>query len=352
MKLVSSVYYTSSVKMGGVADESVDLIVTSPPYPMIAMWDEIFSDLSGETCNALSEQDGNAAFEHMHTSLKPVWAECWRVLKPGAFACINIGDATRKLGDNFRLYANHARIIQDMTALGLDVLPMIHWFKPTNSPTKFMGSGTLPAGAYVTLEHEYILIFRKGGKRVFSRAEQDVRRRSAFFWEERNEWFSDVWTFKGAGQILAGELSEKAARERSGAFPFELPNRLINMYSIIGDRVLDPFLGTGTTLSASLVNGRSCIGYEIDSGLSGVISKTAESASERAYDFVENRLNGHRVFVQTYLEKKGGMKYISENYGFPVVTRMETDLKFPVLTVLRAENPGEQQNRFEAEYSV
>ncbi len=83
-----------------------------------------------------------------------------------------------------------------------------------------MGSGMLPAGAYVTLEHEYVLIFRKGGKRTFpSQNQAERRRRSAFFWEERNRWFSDVWDFKGERQRLNGSDIDR----RSAAFPFELP---------------------------------------------------------------------------------------------------------------------------------
>ena len=331
MKLESAVYYKSSMEMKELGDNSVDLVVTSPPYPMIAMWDGIFSSMSKAAADALSAGDGNTAFEQMHMSLDTVWTECGRVLKPGSFACINIGDATRKLGEDFRLYPNHARIIRAMTALGFDTLPMIHWFKPTNSPTKFMGSGMLPAGAYVTLEHEYILIFRKGGKRSFPPAQQSLRRRSAFFWEERNEWFSDVWDFKGAGQSLSSGRENRAARERSGAFPFELPHRLINMYSIIGDTVLDPFLGTGTSLAAAMVNGRACVGYETDRGLKVLISDSADRAADEAAVISGGRLRRHQSFIEGYREKRGSIKYENCAYGFPVITRQEKELLLPVL---------------------
>ena len=103
--------------------------------------------------------------------------------------------------------------------MGFTNLPEIIWRKPTNSPNKFMGSGMLPAGAYVTLEHEFILIFRKGGKRIFkSDAEKLKRQQSAFFWEERNVWFSDLWTLTGTNQ----KLNNKNSRERSAAYPFDL----------------------------------------------------------------------------------------------------------------------------------
>jgi DNA modification methylase len=185
-----------------------------------------------------------ACFEAQHQALDAVWAECARVLADGGFLCVNIGDATRSLNDQFCLYPNHARILTAAMRLGLTPLPDILWRKPNNSPNKFMGSGTLPAGAYVTYEHEYILILRKGGKRQFSKEEQARRAASAYFWEERNQWFSDLWTdLLGADQ----RLLDPEARARSAAYPLELPYRLILMYSIEGDVVLDPFVGTGTT---------------------------------------------------------------------------------------------------------
>ena len=95
--------------------------------------------------------------------------------------------------------------------------------------------------------------------------------RSAFFWEERNRWFSDVWDFKGTVQGLDhGDL-----RSRSGAYPLELAFRLINMYSLYEDTVLDPFLGTGTTTLASIACGRNSIGIEIDRAFSSFIFEQA-----------------------------------------------------------------------------
>src|SRR4051812_43435436 len=87
---------------------SVALVVTSPPYPMIEMWDELFSQHNTATGIALKAEEGRKAFETMHEELDRVWEELERVLIPGGIACINIGDATRKLGDAFALYANHA----------------------------------------------------------------------------------------------------------------------------------------------------------------------------------------------------------------------------------------------------
>ncbi|MFW6286491.1 MAG: DNA-methyltransferase, partial [Candidatus Sumerlaeota bacterium] len=183
LKTTHSVFPSSAIDMSVLPDASVDLVVTSPPYPMIEMWDRIFAGQDADIGAALADKDGPAAFEKMHCVLDAVWRECERVLRAGGFACINIGDATRKVGDNFRLYTNHSRITNFCENLGFQSLPAILWRKQTNAPNKFMGSGMLPAGAYVTLEHEYILVFRKGDKRVFDAEEKNRRRRSAYFWE-------------------------------------------------------------------------------------------------------------------------------------------------------------------------
>jgi DNA modification methylase len=180
--------------MSAVEDRSIHLVVTSPPYPMIEMWDDHFSAADSTIGKALKRSDTDRAFELMHQELDGIWRELKRVLAPGGIACINIGDATRTIQGNFRLFANHARIISMFQSMGIYQLPTILWRKTTNAPNKFMGSGMMPPGAYVTLEHEYILVFRNGPKREFSADYQkQMRRQSAYFWEERNLWFSDVW---------------------------------------------------------------------------------------------------------------------------------------------------------------
>jgi len=241
--------------------DSVELVVTSPPYPMIEMWDDTFAALDAGIEAALDDGDGDRAFALMHDVLDAVWAEVERVLAPGGIACINVGDATRTLGEDFRCYPNHAEVTNRLTARGLGSLPDLVWRKPANSAAKFMGSGMLPPNAYPTLEHEHVLVFRNGGTRPFP-AGDDRRYESAYFWEERNEWFSDLWDVRGQAQDL-----EAGLRERSGAFPFTVPYRLVSMFSVYGDTVLDPFLGTGTTTLAAAVAGRNSVGYERDEGL-------------------------------------------------------------------------------------
>ncbi len=345
MKTNHKIIFNNAIDMEGVLSESVDLMVTSPPYPMIKMWDEMFGRQSASVRKALGKEDGPKAFELMHQLMDPVWEEVYRVLKVGGFACINIGDATRTTNKNFVLYPNHMRILRAALELGFSALPCILWRKQTNAPNKFMGSGMLPAGAYVTLEHEYILILRKGPKRKFKKEEdKKIRRESAVFWEERNRWFSDVWfDVKGLPQTL----NDKDARLRSAAYPFEVAYRLINMYSVKGDTVIDPFLGTGTTTAAAIASGRNSIGYEIDRSLENVIDRIKDVIVGSSMKVIRKRLAKHIEFVIQQGKNEGRFKYDNLHYGFPVMTLQEKELLLnDPLKIMKPE-----EDSFEVKYS-
>lgn len=310
-----------------LADESVSLVVTSPPYPMVEMWDDVFSTLSETVAASLDAGDGQAAFDAMHDVLHETWVEVERVLEPGGIACINVGDATRTIDGSFRLYPNHARILESLQTVGLNPLPDVLWRKPTNSAAKFMGSGTRPPNAYVTLEHEYILVARKGGLR---RPDPECRDRSAFFWEERNEWFSDVWTFTGQRQDGAA-----GGRDRTGAYPRLLPSRLINMYSVQGDTVLDPFWGTGTTTRAAMCSRRNSVGIELDPDLVTDFDPGDIPAESRARS--RARLTAHAEFVANRGEAPG---YEASHYDTRVITNGERDIRLPIATDVRRDGAG------------
>lgn len=320
----------NSQNLEKIEDESVNLIVTSPPYPMIEMWDEVFSSLNPAIEEALNNENGFEAYDLMNKELNKVWAEVDRVLVPGGIACINIGDATRKIGDSFQLYSNHSRIICCFEHMGYQVLPDILWRKQSNKPNKFMGSGMLPPNAYVTLEHEYILIFRKGGNREFKKQEEKEHRRgSAYFWEERNKWFSDVWEdVKGTSQ----KMQNKELRNRNGAYPFELAYRLINMYSVKGDTVLDPFLGTGTTIIAAIASGRNSVGYEIDPNFKEFIVDGILDSKDSSNEYISERINNHINFVNERVVEKGPLKHESDIYNFAVMTSQERKSSFQYIT--------------------
>jgi hypothetical protein len=183
-----------------------------------------------------------------------------------------------------------------------------------------MGSGMYPPGAYVTFEHEYILILRKGNKREFkSLKEKENRRKSAYFWEERNIWFSDVWDFKGKSQSL--KLSK--SRNRSGAYPFELAYRLINMYSVKGDTVLDPFLGTGTTLLATMATERNGIGIEIDDEICKNMFPDLNNITKSLNEYIDKRFKRHVNFVNDQKFNGKNKFYFNENHEIDVKTKQE-----------------------------
>ncbi len=278
-------FFADSRRMPELEDESIHLIVTSPPYPMIKMWDELFQRLDPKT-NRLMHQIQTTTrdkqerlvaetYTQMHQALAHVWKESYRVLCPGGLLCINIGDATRTIAGTFRLFPNHARIIEICQELGFLSLPYLSWRKPTNRPNAFLGSGFLPTNGYVTLDLEHILIFRKGGPRRIPR--HDARRyASRFSKRERDIWFSQTWTLPGTGQNRS-EISRRTA-----AYPIEVPCRLIRMFSILGDTILDPFLGTGTTIRAAQTLERNSIGYEVDKGLRSLLKRELGESVEFA----------------------------------------------------------------------
>jgi len=328
MKTTHKVYFKSSTDMSDVESDSVDLMITSPPYPMIEMWDELFSSLNEDIKFALEEGEGKRAFDLMHGELNKVWKETVRVLKKGGIACVNVGDATRKINKNFQLFPNQGKITDFYLNNGCIVLPYILWRKPTNSPNKFMGSGMLPSNAYITLEHEYILIFRKGaGMRRFA-PKLEERYNSAYFWEERNNWFSDVWMgLTGTNQKINKNNGENGKlRERSAAYPLQLPYRLISMYSIYGDTVLDPFWGTGTTSLAAMATARNSIGYEINPEFLDLYKKSVTNIEEVTISINNSRIQNHLDFLTHYKKKGKEINHESTYYRFPVVTTQEQEI--------------------------
>ncbi len=343
MKTQSKIIFGNSNNMDEIESQSINLVVTSPPYPMIEMWDGLFSDLNPKIKEALDDKEGPKAYELMNQELNKTWKEVDRVLIEGGIVCINVGDATRKLGDTFQLYPNHSKITYYFERMGYQILPLIIWKKSSNKPNKYMGSGMIPPNAYVTLEHEYMLLFRNKGIRTFKN--KKIRYKSAYFWEERHLWFSDIWyDLSGVSQ----DLNYKNLRERSAAYPFELAYRIINMYSVDGDIVLDPYLGTATTTIASMCSGRNSIGYEINKNFSELINSKIGEISDLSKKIVSKRIENHRDFVKVREKKKGKLKHKSEKYSFPVMTSQERDIEFKIIE--KIEEKGNLFNVFYKKY--
>lgn len=233
---MSRIYFHDSADMHEIESSSAHLIVTSPPYPMIAKWDSLF---------------GTVDFKEQHHKLNSVWKECYRILVDGGIACINIGDATRTINKNFCCYPNFAKVTMDMMHLGFVPLIPILWKKISNRPNAFLGSGMIPPNGYISQDCEYIAIFRKGSLRKFP-AKDENRYNSSFTFEERNQWFQQIW-----------EINGDRGASKTSAFPEEIPYRLIRMFSCIGDTVVDPFTGTGTTMRVCDSLDRNFVGYEL-----------------------------------------------------------------------------------------
>lgn len=327
MQTNHTIYNKDARDLSAIEDNSVELVITSPPYPMIEQWDDLFITLDGRIEQRLDDGDRDTAWDLMHSSLEPVWHQLQRVVTDGGIVCINIGDATRTIDGDFQRYPNHGRITKTMRNLGFQPLPTILWRKPTNKATKFMGSGMRPPNAYTTLEHEHILVFRNGSLR--EDFPKNARDESAYFREERNKWFSDLWTgIVGERQEIATGTDDGELRQRTGAYPFEIPYRLINMFSVYGDTVLDPFWGTGTTTTAAMLTGRNSIGYELEDTLIKDFQNRLDDIENESETLLGNRISRHREHAQTEQENGTDYTYRAEKYGFPVRTGQEQGITF------------------------
>jgi site-specific DNA-methyltransferase (cytosine-N4-specific) len=190
----------------------------------------------------------------MHEFLRQTWEKCYAVLVDGGLMCVNIGDAICK---GSVVYPNHARILELCIGIGFTAMPYILWKKPSNRSNAFLGSGMLPPNGIVTQDCEYVLIFRKGTSRKY-KVNDPIRLKSSYTKQERNVWFSQVWDVKGVKQDIES-IPRRVAR-----FPEEIPRRLIQMFSIEGETVLDPYVGSGTTMMVGRRLKRKVIGFEID----------------------------------------------------------------------------------------
>lgn len=234
-----------SRKMKELHDSSVDLIVTSPPY-----WN--LKDYGSEGQIGY-DQTLNEYFD----DLQRVFSECYRVLKPGRRLCINIGDQFARAIDygRYKVIPLHAEVIVRCERIGFDYMGSIIWQKKTTMNTTggatVMGSYPYPPNGMIEIDYEFILIFKKPGKP--EKVPEEIKEKSKLNKEEWKEYFSGHWKIPGVRQ-----------KEHQAMFPEEVPRRLIKMYSYINDTVLDPFLGSGTTVKVALELQRNAIGYEIN----------------------------------------------------------------------------------------
>ena len=242
------IYFQDAINIKKLKERSVHLVVTSPPYWKIKDYDN-------------KDQIGyNDSLNDYIKKLNRIWKECIRVLHPGCKLCINIGDQFLRAIKNKRVYQIiplHSLLVNNiLTNFRDDVvyLGSINWNKVSTSNTSggghIMGSIFFPRNGYFFINREYVAIFRKYGKDP--KPDPEVKEKSRISLEEWRIFFKDTWNFPGINQDIHDAM-----------FPEELPRRLIRMYSFVGDIVLDPFLGTGTTSKVASDLGRNSIGFEI-----------------------------------------------------------------------------------------
>jgi DNA modification methylase len=246
LKNIHKIIHGDSRQMTLLADNSVHLVITSPPY-----WQ--LKDYGTEDQIGFHE-----SYESYINNLNLVWKECHRVLHPGCRLCINIGDqfARAVYYGRYKVIPIRTEIIKFCETIGFDYMGAVIWQKVTTCNTTggatIMGSFPYPRNGILKLDYEFILLFKKQGIPPAPTKEQ--KELSIITKDDWNTYFSGHWYFAGAKQD--GHIA---------MFPEELPARLIKMFSFSGETVLDPFLGSGTTALAARNLGRSSVGYEINS---------------------------------------------------------------------------------------
>ncbi len=259
------IIFGDSRKMAMVADESVQLIITSPPYWQLKDYG---------TDNQIGFND---SYEEYINNLNLVWQECYRVLAPGCKLCINIGDqfARSVYYGRYKVIPIRTEIIRFCETLGMDYMGAIIWQKATTMNTSgggaIMGSFPYPRNGILKMDYEFILLFKKLGNPPKPTSEQ--KKLSVISKDEWNQYFSSHWNFTGVKQL--GHIA---------MFPEELPKRLIKMFSFVGETVLDPFIGSGTTSLAAKKLSRNSIGYEINKDFRNLIDEKLNGTQQNLFE--------------------------------------------------------------------
>lgn len=252
LQTVHRIYHGDARIMSELGREpSIHLVVTSPPY-----W--TLKEYNGKTTpEQLGSMDDYSSFMG---ELDSVWRRCFELLVPGGRMCVVVGDvclSRRKAGRHY-VVPLHADISVRARELGFDYLTPIYWSKIANASTEVEGNGSPFLGkpyepnAIIKNDVEYILIFRKPGG--YRHPTEEQRALSVIEKEDHVRWFQPVWA------DIPGEYQ----KDHPAPFPKELAFRLISMFSFVGDMVLDPFSGTGTTTAAAIDAHRSSVSYEIE----------------------------------------------------------------------------------------
>jgi modification methylase len=258
-----------------VNDNSVHLVITSPPY-----WQ--LKDYGSE------DQIGyHDSYESYINNLNLVWKECFRVLHTGCRLCVNIGDqfARSVYYGRYKVIPIREEIIKCCENLGFDYMGAIIWQKVTTSNSSGggvqMGSYPYPRNGILKIDYEFILIFKKLGEAP--KPSKEIKELSKMTAAEWNTYFASHWNFTGVRQD-----------KHLAMFPEELPKRLIKMFAFVGDTVLDPFTGSGTTPLAAKNLGRNSIGYEINEEFIPIIKDklniSQKDITGTTYEFTKQKI--------------------------------------------------------------
>ncbi|OGC89885.1 MAG: methyltransferase [candidate division Zixibacteria bacterium RBG_16_53_22] len=269
-------------QMPYIPDLSIHLVITSPPY-----W----------TLKKYNESDGQLGhisdYESFLQELNKVWLESYRILVPGGRLICVVGDVCLSRRQNGRhvVVPLHADIAVNCRKIGFDNLNPIIWHKISNASyeikngSKFLGKPYEP-NAIIKNDIEFILMQRKpGGYRQPTMRQREL---SLIAKDEYNKWFRQFWNIGGA-----------STKRHPAPFPFELPYRLIKMFSFWGDTVLDPFSGTATTTLAAMKTGRNSIAIEID-------SEYIRQAAERLLQERSNFFSSANIDLRQVIENADG----------------------------------------------
>ena len=248
-KTTHVVHQGDARQLDWIPDESVHLVVPPPPY-----WTLKEYPPNRDQLGAI------AGYERFHDELEKVWQHCYRALVPGGRMCCVVGDvclARRRNHGRHMVLPLHADIAIRCRRIGLDYLTPIFWYKIANASyevengSSFLGKPYEP-NAIVKNDVEYILMLRKPGG--YRQPTEEQRQLSRLAKEEHAVWFRSFWA----------DLPGESTRNHPAPFPVELAYRLVRMFSFVGDTVLDPFLGVGSTTLAAARCHRNSIGVEIE----------------------------------------------------------------------------------------
>lgn len=268
-----NLYHSDSRQLSFIPDESIHLVVTSPPYWTLKK----YRDHAGQ----LGDIED---YEQFLRELDKVWRHCYRVLVPGGRLVCVVGDvclARRKNKGRHTVVPLHASIQERCRKIGYDNLAPLIWHKIANAVFEASGNGAGFLGkpyepnAVIKNDIEFILMERKPGG--YRKPSIRTRVLSVISDENHKKWFQSIWS----------GLTGASTRRHPAPYPEELAERLIRMFSFVGDTILDPFMGTGTSNVAAAKWGRNSIGVEVDPHYCKAAGRRVERATGSLFSHAE-----------------------------------------------------------------